>query len=111
MVHPDDRQLYVDHEVIAQSTGNWAVVQPSYAEHLSEDVIESRQFPFRFWADNDVNIALGADWPATPGGFDNGVHPFNNIYSSMHRAAPSPFGEGLVIWWASPLIPKPASSA
>ncbi len=89
LVHPDDRRLYVDHDVTAQSTGNWAIVQPSYAEHLSADVIENRQFPFRFWADNGVNIALGADWPATPGGFDNGVHPFNNIYGAMHRAAPA----------------------
>ena len=33
-------------------------------------------------------MALGADWPATPGGFQDGVNPFNNIYTAMHRAAP-----------------------
>lgn len=88
MVHPDDRQMYVDFDVTAQTTGNWAVVQRSYADHLSEEVIQTRQFPFRWWLDNDVNVALGADWPATPGGFEDGVHPFNNIYSAMHRAAP-----------------------
>lgn len=88
-VHPDDRQLYVDNDVTAQTTGNWAVVQPSYAEHLSDEVNLTRQFPLRWWADNDVNIAMGADWPATPGGFENGVHPFNNIYTAMHRSAPA----------------------
>ena len=88
VVHPDDRQMYVDYGVTAQTTGNWVTYQPSYANHLSEEIIQERQFPFRWWEDNDVNIALGADWPATPGGFDDGVHPFNNIYSAMHRAAP-----------------------
>ena len=88
VVHPDDREMYVEFDVTAQSTGNWAVVQPSYEEHLSQDVIETRQFPFRWWVDHGVNVALGADWPATPGGFDDGVNAFNNIYAAMHRAAP-----------------------
>ena len=88
MVHPDDRRLYVEHDVTAQTTGNWAVVQTQYAEHLNETVLLTRQFPFRWWLDNGVNVALGADWPATPGGFKDGVSAFNNIYSAMHRAAP-----------------------
>ncbi len=88
MVHPDDLPLYVEHDVTAQTTGNWAVVQPSYAQHINMDALLNRQFPFRWWLDNDVNVALGADWPATPGGFADGVNPFNNIYSAMHRAAP-----------------------
>ena len=88
LVHPDDRQMYVDHDVTAQTTGNWAVHQPAYEEHLSQEVLLERQFPFRWWFDNGVNVAMGADWPATPGGFDDGVSPFNNIYTAMHRAAP-----------------------
>ena len=88
LIHPEDRQMYVDYDVTAQTTGNWAVHQLGYEEHLSPEVLLERQFPFRWWFDNGVNVAMGADWPATPGGFDDGVNPFNNIYSAMHRAAP-----------------------
>jgi predicted amidohydrolase YtcJ len=88
MVHPDDRPRYKELNVTAQSTGNWAVLLPSYVELLGQERVDTLQFPFRTWADGGVNIALGADWPATPGGFENGVHPFNNIYSAMHRKAP-----------------------
>lgn len=89
MVHPDDRQKYIDYDVTAQTTGNWAIYQASYIEHIGQERNDTRQFPFRFWADNGVNVALGADWPATPGGFENGVHPFNNIYAAMHRRCPA----------------------
>lgn len=89
MVHPDDRQMYVDYDVTAQTTGNWAVYQATYIEHIGQERNDTRQFPFRYWADHDVNVALGADWPATPGGFENGVHPFNNIYAAMHRRCPA----------------------
>ena len=34
LVHPDDRPLYVEHDVTAQTTGNWAIHQPSYEELL-----------------------------------------------------------------------------
>jgi predicted amidohydrolase YtcJ len=88
LIHPDDRQMYVDYDVTAQTTGNWAVHQPAYEEHLSQEVLLERQFPFRWWFDHGVNVAMGADWPATPGGFDDGVSPFNNIYTAMHRVAP-----------------------
>ena len=88
-VHPDDRQMYVDFDVTAQTTGNWAVLQPTYAEHLNEEVISTRQFPFGWWEANKVNIALGSDWPASPGGFDVAINPFLNIYSAMTRT-PSP---------------------
>lgn len=88
MVDPDDRRRYVELDVTAQTTGNWAMPQPSYAEHLGQDRNDTLQFPFRYWADNGVNIAFGADWPATPGGFEHGVNPFNNIYTSMHRRVP-----------------------
>ena len=89
LVHPDDRRMYVDFDVTAQTTGNWAVYQAAYIPHLGEERNSSRQFPLRFWADNGVNVALGADWPATPGGFEHGVNPFNNIYGAMHRKCPA----------------------
>lgn len=89
LVHPDDRHMYVDFDVTAQTTGNWAVLQPSYEEHLSQEVITERQFPFGWWETNDVNIALGSDWPASPGGFTIAVNPFYNIYSAVTRK-PSP---------------------
>ena len=57
--------------------------------------IMERQFPFRWWEENHVNIALGADWPAAPGGFEEGVHPFNNTYSAVHRIAPAGKAETL----------------
>ncbi|MEM7147928.1 MAG: amidohydrolase [Verrucomicrobiota bacterium] len=88
MVQPEDRPRYKELNVTAQTTGNWAVPQMGYYDLLGKDRVDSLQFPFRTWADDGVNIALGADWPATPGGFEHGVHPFNNIYSAMHRKAP-----------------------
>ncbi len=105
MVHPDDRQMYVDFDVTAQSTGNWAVVLPSYAENVNAKVLEERQFPFRWWEDNGVNVAFGADWPATPGGFTDGVNPFNNIYTAMHRSAPP--GKAEVLGSEPGLVLKP----
>ena len=88
MVDASDRQKYVDYDVTAQTTGNWAVYQAAYIPLLGEERNSTLQFPLRWWVDNGVNVALGADWPATPGGFANGVNPFNNIYVAMHRQAP-----------------------
>ncbi|TNF78143.1 MAG: amidohydrolase [Acidobacteria bacterium] len=105
LVHPDDRRMYVDYDVTAQTTGNWAVHQPAYEEHLSQEVLLERQFPFRWWFDNGVNVAMGADWPATPGGFDGGVNPFNNIYTAMHRAAPP--GKEVLLGSAPGLVLEP----
>ena len=89
MVDPADRPRYKQLNVTAQATGNWAVPIESYIEHLGQKRNDTVQFPFRSWADDGVNIALGADWPATPGGFEHGVNPFNNIYCAMHRRAPA----------------------
>ncbi|MDA2917995.1 amidohydrolase [Desulfobacterota bacterium AH_259_B03_O07] len=89
MVNPDDRPRFKTLDVTVQTTGNWAMQQKVYLESLEEGRYNTLQFPFRFWADNGVNIALGADWPATPGGFKLGVNPFNNIYTSMHRRPPA----------------------
>jgi predicted amidohydrolase YtcJ len=89
MVHPDDRPRFKQLDVTAQATGNWANHQPTYIEHIGQERNDSLQFPFRYWADHGVNIALGADWPATPGGFEHGVNPFNNIYTAMHRRVPA----------------------
>ena len=89
LIHPDDLPLYIEHAVTAQTTGNWAVEQPAYNEHLSDEVMYTRQFPFGWWEANGVNLALGSDWPASPGGFDIAVSPFPNIYTAMTRR-PSP---------------------
>ena len=95
MVDPADRPRYKQLNVTAQATGNWAVPIKSYIEHLGQERNDTVQFPFRSWADDGVNIAFGADWPATPGGFEHGVNPFNNIYSAMHRRAPAHIREEL----------------
>ena len=50
--------------------------------------MDTLQFPFRSWVDGGAIVALGADWPATPGGFEHGVNPFNNIYVATHRRVP-----------------------
>ncbi len=88
MVHPADRPRYKELDVTAQTTGNWAVPQKAYPPLLGQERNDKLQFPFATWAKDGVNIALGADWPATPGGFEHGVNPFNNIFSAMHRRAP-----------------------
>lgn len=95
MVDPVDRPRYKQLNVTAQTTGNWAVPITSYIEHLGQKRNDTVQFPFRSWADDGVTIALGADWPATPGGFEHGVNPFNNMYCAMHRRAPTHLREEL----------------
>ncbi len=88
MVDPADRSRYRELGVDAQSTGNWAVHIGANVEVLGQERHDTVQFPFRSWADDGVTIALGSDWPATPGGFEHGLNPFNNIYTAMHRKAP-----------------------
>ena len=88
MVDPADRSRYQELDVVAQSTGNWAVYIDANVEVLGQQRHDTLQFPFRSWADDGVTVALGSDWPATPGGFEHGVNPFNNIYTAMHRKAP-----------------------
>ena len=39
------------------------------------------------------SIDLGAVWPATRGGFKDGVNPFNSIYVAMHRRLPKHLSE------------------
>lgn len=95
LVHPGDRHMYVDFDVTAQTTGNWAVLQPAYSEHLTEEVLLQRQFPFGWWESNGVNIALGSDWPASPGGFAVAVNPFLNIYTAMTRVPSPGYAEAL----------------
>lgn len=94
-VDPKDLPMYVEYDVGAQTTGNWAVFQEEYVRHLGLERTEAMQFPLRWWEDHGVTVALGADWPATPGGFENGVNPFNNIYVAMHRSAPDGLEEVL----------------
>lgn len=88
MVHPDDRKRFGELNVIVQTTANWANYQPSYIKHIGQMRNDTYQFPFRSWIDGGAIVALGADWPATPGGFKHGVNPFINIYVAMHRRVP-----------------------
>ncbi len=95
MVHPDDRPRYKPLNVIAQTTGNWAIPQKGYVKMLGQQRVDTLQFPLLSWVEDDVVVALGADWPATPGGFEHGVNPFNNIYCSMFRRAPEHLRDAL----------------
>jgi predicted amidohydrolase YtcJ len=63
-------------------------VQPSYVSLLGQRRNDTLQFPLRSLIDSGAVVALGADWPATPGGFKYGANPFNNIYTAMHRRPP-----------------------
>lgn len=89
LVHPSDRRKYKELNVTAQTTGNWAVPQSSYPGLIGQVRNDTFQLPFHTWARAGVNIALGSDWPATPGGIEHGINPFNNIYSAMHRRGPA----------------------
>ena len=95
MVQPEDRPRFAELNVIVQSTGNWAMHQPFYVEHLGRERYETLQFPFRDWVDSGAVVSLGADWPATPGGFAIGVNPFNNIQTAMGRVPPAPHVEAM----------------
>ena len=88
MVDPEDRKRFGELDVIVQTTSNWATHQPTYIEHIGQERNDTLQFPFRSWVDSGAVVALGADWPATPGGFEHGINPFNNIYVAMHRRVP-----------------------
>ena len=68
LVAVEDRVRFAEHGVIVQTTANWANFQPSYVEHLGAERNDTLQFPFRSWVDSGATLALGADWPATPGG-------------------------------------------
>jgi predicted amidohydrolase YtcJ len=89
MVHPNDRPRFGKLNVIVQTTGNWAIPNPTYIEHIGKERYETLQFPFRDWLDSSAIVALGSDWPATPGGFEVGVNPFINMQSAMNRIAPA----------------------
>lgn len=88
LVDPADIQRFATNKVIVQTTGIWMNVQPSYVSFLGQVRNDTLQFPVRRLVDSGAVLALGADWPATPGGFVNGVNPFNNIYTAMHRRPP-----------------------
>ena len=105
MVQPEDRPRFEELDVTVQTTGNWAMQQPTYLEHIGQERNDTLQFPFRDWVDSGANVALGADWPATPGGFEHGVNPFNNIYTAMHRRPPAAIVEAMGST-AKPLPPE-----
>ena len=89
LVDPEDRDRFADLGVFVQTTGHWAMHQEPYYHLLGEERYDTLQLPLRTWLDTEATVALGADWPAVVGGFEKGVNPFMNIYSAMHREAPS----------------------
>jgi len=88
LVDPSDRKRFAANDVIVQTTGVWMNIQPSYVSFLGQKRNDTLQFPLRSIVDSGGTVALGADWPATVGGFEHGVNPFNNIYTAMHRKPP-----------------------
>jgi predicted amidohydrolase YtcJ len=88
LVDPANIKRFAANNVIVQTTGVWMNVQPSYLPFLGQKRNDTIQFPLRSLVDSGAVVALGADWPATPGGFVHGVNPFNNIYTAMHRRPP-----------------------
>jgi hypothetical protein len=88
LVEPDQIKRFAANNVIVQTTGVWMNVQPSYVSLLGQKRNDTLQFPLRSLIDSGAVVALGADWPATPGGFEYGLNPFNNIYTAMHRRPP-----------------------
>jgi len=88
LVDPGDRSRFAKNNVIVQTPGIWVNVQPSMPAFLGQERNDTLQFPLRSWVQSGATLALGADWPATPGGFEHGVNPFNNIYTAMHRRPP-----------------------
>ncbi len=88
MVHPDDVSRFGALDIIAQTTPNWAVTYAALHESLGTERYHTRKQPFRGWIDGGAIVSLGADFPATPGGLEYGVNPFNNIYAAMHRKNP-----------------------
>ncbi len=106
VVHPDDVPRFAELNVIAQTTSNWAVAFPGHRLHLGEWRDATRRQPMRSWQDSGAVLALGADWPATPGGLEHGLNPFVNIYTAMHRRLPVPL---LAEWGAEPQALEPVS--
>jgi predicted amidohydrolase YtcJ len=88
LVEPEQIKRFAANNVIVQTTGVWMNVQPSYVSLLGQRRNDTLQFPLRSLIDSGAVVALGADWPATPGGFKYGANPFNNIYTAMHRRPP-----------------------
>lgn len=88
-VDPDDRPRFGELDVIVQTTANWANFQPGYIPLLGQERNDTTQFPFRSWIDSGAVVALGADWPATPGGLEHGMNPWLNISTAMRRRLPA----------------------
>lgn len=93
LVNKSDRHRFGELNVHVQTTGNWANFQSPYVELLGAQRADEDQFPFRDFLDGGANVCFGADWPATPGGFDLGMNPFINMYTAMHRRVPRQYIE------------------
>jgi len=61
MVDPADRPRFAKLGVIVQTTGNWAIPNPTYVEHIGEERYDTLQFPFRDWLDSGAVVSLGSD--------------------------------------------------
>lgn len=88
VVQPADIPRFAALDVSVQTTSNWAVYWKGHADHLGQQRNDTQRIPMRSWVDAGVRVALGADWPATPGGWEYGQNPFVNIYTAMHRRLP-----------------------
>lgn len=106
LVHPDDVPRFAALDVMAQTTSNWAVSFPGHRHHLGAWRDAVRRQPMRTWQDSGAVLALGADWPATPGGLEYGLNPFVNFFTAMHRRLPTPL---LAEWGAEPQVLEPES--
>lgn len=106
LVHPDDVPRFAQLNVMAQTTSNWAVAFPGHRHHLGAWRDAVRRQPMHSWQESGAVLALGADWPATPGGLEFGLNPFVNFFTAMHRRLPTPL---LAEWGAEPQALEPES--
>lgn len=95
VVAPDDLPRFAQLDVMVQTTPNWALSTPGHAQHLGRLRNDEQRQPMRSIAASGAVLALGADWPATPGGFEWGMNPFVNLFTAMHRTPPSGLDEAL----------------
>lgn len=95
VVNPSDVGRFAACGVMVQTTPNWAVATKGYEQQLGVERSERQRQPMRSFAESGAVLALGADWPATPGGFDIGMNPFVNIFTAMFRRAPDGLEDAL----------------
>ena len=95
VVAPEDVPRFAQLGVMVQTTSNWALSTPGHAYHLGAQRNDAHRQPMRSITDSGAVLALGADWPATPGGFEWGMNPFVNLFTAMHRKPPAGLEDAL----------------